>query len=165
MSSLEQDMHAYGLALTEIQVEPKFNTRVQDFREVLSGQVFITISQWEDNSELAVEFIGIGNQELGLDRKVFSIEELKRQNRAVKGSHALVVILDIPKTSHYKSQYLGSVKEETLNPNKQVQMQQASQSARNNPELQIKKLRVVVLYSLNPSVNPHYQLRTTVTSQ
>ena len=50
MSSLEQDMHAYGLALTEIQVEPKFNTRVQDFREVLSGQVFITISQWQDNN-------------------------------------------------------------------------------------------------------------------
>ena len=165
MSSLEQDMHAYGLALTEIQVEPKFNTRVQDFREVLSGQVFITVSQWEDNSELVVEYIGIGNQELGLDRKVFSIEELKRQNRAFKGSHALVVILDIPKTSHYKSQYLGSARDESLNPNKQVQMQQASQSARNNPERQIKKLRVVVLYSLNPSVNPHYQLRTTVTSQ
>ena len=74
MTSLEQDIHDYNLALTEIQVELKSNIRVRDFREVLSEQVFITTSQ----------------------------------------------------------------------------------SARSNPDSQIEKLRVVVLYSLNPSINSHY---------
>lgn len=164
MSSIEQDMHAYSLALTEIQVEPKFNTSVQDFNEVLTGQVTVTISQWEANSELAIEFIGIGNQELGIDRKAFNIETLKRQNKAVKTKSGLQVTLDIPKTSQYKPQYLGSVREGTIDPNEQKRMEQAGQRAQSSPNSQIKQLRIIVLYSLNPSINPHYQLRTTVTS-
>lgn len=158
-------MHAYTLALTEIQVEPKFNTSLQDFNEVLTGQITVTISQWEANSELAVEFIGIGNQELELDRKAFNIETLKRQNKAVTTTSGLQVTLDVPKISHYKPQYVGSAREGTINPNEQKRMEQASQRAQSSPNSQIEQLRVIVLYSLDPSVNPHYQLRTTVTSQ
>ncbi|WP_351079631.1 hypothetical protein, partial [Shewanella sp. CAL98-MNA-CIBAN-0140] len=66
MGSLEQDMHAYSLALTEIQVNPKFATNTANFRQTLSGQIEITLSQWNDDSELVVEFIGIGSRELGL---------------------------------------------------------------------------------------------------
>ena len=164
MSNLKQDLHAYTLALTEIQVEPSFEIRLQEFNEVLSGEVSVNISQYQDHSELVVEYIGISNQELGLDRKVFTIELLKRQNKAITTEHGVQVILDIPKISHYEGQYLGSVKAGTINPNKQAQMQQARQSAHNNPSGQIEQLRVVILYSLNPSVHPHYQLRTTVTS-
>ncbi|WP_058368753.1 sulfite exporter TauE/SafE family protein [Psychrobacter sp. ENNN9_III] len=164
MSSLEQDMHAYSLALTEIQVNPRFATSTADFRQTLSGQIEITLSQWNDNSELVVEFIGIGNQELGLDRKSFSIETLKRQNKAMITEAGLQVTLDIPKTSHFQAQYLGSYKEGTRDPNKIQQMQEAKERAQANPNRQIEQLRVVVLYSLNPSMNPYYQLRTTVTS-
>ncbi|GAF63044.1 hypothetical protein JCM18903_3167 [Psychrobacter sp. JCM 18903] len=164
MRSIEQDMHAYSLALTEIQVEPKFNTSVQDFNEVLSGQIVVSISQWKDHSELAIEFIGIGNQELGLDRKVFSIEALIQQNKAITTKAGLQITLDIPKTSHFQGQYLGSYKEGTRDPNRIQQMQEARKIAQANPNRQIEQLRVVVLYSLNPSMNPHYQLRTTVTS-
>lgn len=101
MSSLEQDMHAYSLALTEIQVNPKFATNTANFRQTLSGQIEITLSQWNDNSELVVEFIGIGigigigNRELGLDRKSFNIETLKRQNQVIETSKGLKVVLDI----------------------------------------------------------------------
>ncbi|WP_288998656.1 toxin VasX [uncultured Psychrobacter sp.] len=164
MSSLEQDMHAYSLALTEIQVNPKFATSTADFRQTLSGQIEIILSQWNNDSELVVEFIGIGNQELGLDRKSFSIETLKRQNKAMITEAGLQVTLDIPKTSHFQAQYLGSYKEGTRDPNKIQQMQEARERAQTNPNRQIEQLRVVVLYSLNPSINPHYQLRTTVTS-
>ncbi|MEN2750590.1 toxin VasX [Psychrobacter sp. FBL11] len=164
MGSIEQDMHAYNLALTEIQVNPKFATNTADFRQTLSGQIEITLSQWNDDSELVVEFIGIGNQELGLDRKSFSIETLKRQNKAMITEAGLQVTLDIPKTSHFQAQYLGSYKEGTRDPNKIQQMQEARERAQANPNRQIEQLRVVVLYSLNPSINPYYQLRTTVTS-
>jgi len=164
MGSLEQDMHAYSLALTEIQVNPKFATSTADFRQTLSGQIEVTLSQWNDDSELVVEFIGIGNQELGLDRKSFSIETLKRQNQAMITEAGLQVTLDIPKTSHFQAQYLGSYREGTRDPNKERAMQKAREKAQANPNRQIEQLRVVVLYSLNPSINPHYQLRTTVTS-
>lgn len=164
MSSLEQDLHAYTLALVEIQTEPRFNKTVQDFNEVLSGQVVVTISQWQDNSELVIEYVGIGDTEQSLDKKVFNIQALKRQSKAITASEGLKVILDIPKTSHYKAQYLGSRKEGIFDPNKQKIMEQASERARNNPASQIEHLRVVLLYSLSPSVNPYYQLRTTVTS-
>jgi hypothetical protein len=164
MSSLEQDLHAYTLALVEIQTEPKFSTTVQDFNEVLSGQVIVTISQWLDNSELVIEYVGIGDREQSLNKKVFNIEALKRQSKVITASEGLKITLDIPKTSHYKAQYLGSRKEGTFDPNKQKIMEQASERARNNPASQIEQLRVVVLYSLSPSVNPYYQLRTTVTS-
>lgn len=164
MSSLEQDMHAYSLALTEIQVNPKFATSTANFRQTLSGQIEITLSQWNDDSELVVEFIGIGSRELGLDRKSFNIETLKRQNKAIETSKGLEVILDIPKTSHFQAQYLGSYREGTRDPSKIQQMQEARERAQANSNRQIEQLRVVVLYSLNPSINPHYQLRTTVTS-
>lgn len=164
MSSLEQDMHAYSLALTEIQVNPKFATSTADFRQTLSGQIEVTLSQWNDDSELVVEFIGIGSRELGLDRKSFSIDTLIQQNKAVKTTEGLKVTLDIPKTSHFQAQYLGSYKEGTRDPSKENDMQKAREKAQANPNRQIEQLRVVVLYSLNPSINPHYQLRTTVTS-
>ena len=105
MSSLEQDMRAYFLALTEIQINPKFATNTADFRQILSGQIEITLSQWNDDSELVVEFTGIGNQELGLDRKAFSIETLKRQNKAVKTTEGLKVTLDIPLFYQYHFVY------------------------------------------------------------
>lgn len=164
MSSLEQDMHAYSLALTEIQVNPKFATNTANFRQTLSGQIEIALSQWNDDSELVVEFIGIGSRELGLDRKSFSIDTLIQQNKAVKTTEGLKVTLDIPKTSHFQAQYLGSYKEGTRDPSKENDMQKAREKAQANPNRQIEQLRVVVLYSLNPSINPHYQLRTTVTS-
>lgn len=131
MENLEQDIHAYTLALTEIQTKPKFETSLQGFDEMLSGQVIVTISQWAESSELEVQYIGIGKQELGLDRKAFSIDTLIQQNKAVKTTEGLKVTLDIPKTSHYKAQYLGSVREGNINPNRQRQMQEASQRARN----------------------------------
>ena len=165
MSSLEQDMHAYSLALTEVQVNPKFATNTANFRQTLSGQIEITLSQWNDNSELVVEFIGIGNRELGLDRKSFNMETLKRQNKAIETSKGLEVILDIPKTSHFQAQYLGSYKEGTRDPNKERDMQQAREIAQANAGREVDKLRAVVKYALNPSMNPYYQLRTSVTSQ
>lgn len=165
MSSLEQDMHAYSLALTEIQVNPKFATNTANFRQTLSGQIEITLSQWNDNSELVVEFIGIGNRELGLDRKSFNIETLKRQNKAIETSKGLELILDIPKTSHFQAQYSGSYKEGTRDPNKGRDMQEAREIAQANASREIDKLRAVLEYALNPSMNPYYQLRTSVTSQ
>lgn len=165
MSSLEQDMHAYSLALTEIQVNPKFATNTANFRQTLSGQIEITLSQWNDNSELVVEFIGIGSRELGLDRKSFNIETLKRQNKAIETSKGVEVVLDIPKTSHFQAQYLGSYKEGTRDPNKERDMQQAREIAQANAGREVDKLRAVVKYALNPSMNPYYQLRTSVTSQ
>lgn len=165
MSSLEQDMHAYSLALTEIQVNPKFATNTANFRQTLSGQIEITLSQWNDNSELVVEFIGIGNRELGLDRKSFNIETLKRQNKAIETSKGLEVILDIPKTSHFQAQYSGSYKEGTRDPNKGRDMQEAREIAQANASREVDKLRAVLKYALNPSMNPYYQLRTSVTSQ
>lgn len=165
MSSLEQDMHAYSLALTEIQVNPQFATNTANFRQTLSGQIEITLSQWNDNSELVVEFIGIGNRELGLDRKSFNIETLKRQNKAIETSKGLEVILDIPKTSHFQAQYLGSYKEGTRDPNKGRDMQEAREIAQANAGREVDKLRAVLKYALNPSMNPYYQLRTSVTSQ
>ena len=163
MESLEQDMHAYMLALTKVQLEPSFKTSVQAFNETLSGQVTVIISQWEDSSELVAEYIGIGAQERSLNTKVFNIGALKKKNKATKTSEGLKVILDIPKTSHYEVQYLGLIRDER-DPNKERQMEQASERARNNPDDQIEQLKVVVLYSLNPHAQPHYQLRTTVTS-
>lgn len=165
MSSLEQDMHAYSLALTEIQVNPKFATNTANFRQTLSGQIEIALSQWNDDSELVVEFIGIGSRELGLDRKSFNIETLKRQNKAIETSKGLEVILDIPKTSHFQAQYLGSYKEGTRDPNKERDMQEARERAQVNAGREVDKLRAVVKYALNPSMNPYYQLRTSVTSQ
>lgn len=165
MSSLEQDMHAYSLALTEIQVNPQFTTNTDNFRQTLSGQIEITLSQWNDNSELVVEFIGIGSRELGLDRKSFSIETLKRQNQVIETSRGLKVVLDIPKTSHFQAQYLGSYREGTRDPNKEHDMQEAREIAQANAGREVDKLRAVVKYALNPSMNPYYQLRTSVTSQ
>ena len=165
MSSLEQDMHAYSLALTEIQVNPQFATNTANFRQTLSGQIEITLSQWNDNSELVVEFIGIGSRELGLDRKSFNIETLKRQNKAIETSKGVEVVLDIPKTSHFQAQYLGSYREGTRDPNKERDMQQAREIAQANAGREVDKLRAVVKYALNPSMNPYYQLRTSVTSQ
>ena len=165
MGSLEQDIHAYSLALTEIQVNPKFATSTADFRQTLSGQIEVTLSQWNDDSEIVVEFIGIGSQELGLDRKSFNIKALKRQNKAIETSKGVEVVLDIPKTSHFQAQYLGSHRDGTLNPNKQRQMQEAKKIAQANAGREIDKLRAVVKYALNPSMNPYYQLRTSVTSQ
>ncbi|WP_352288105.1 hypothetical protein [Psychrobacter sp. GW64-MNA-CIBAN-0177] len=165
MGSLEQDMHAYSLALTEIQVNPKFATNTANFRQTLSGQIEITLSQWNDDSELVVEFIGIGSRELGLDRKSFNIETLKRQNKAIETSKGLEVILDIPKTSHFQAQYLGSYREGTRDPSKERDMQEARERAQANTGREVDKLRAVVKYALNPSMNPYYQLRTSVTSQ
>ncbi|WP_333614911.1 toxin VasX [Psychrobacter sp.] len=165
MSSLEQDMHAYSLALTEIQVNPKFATNTANFRQTLSGQIEIALSQWNDDSELVVEFIGIGSRELGLDRKSFSIETLKRQNQVIETSRGLKVVLDIPKTSHFQAQYLGSYREGTRDPNKEHDMQEAREIAQANAGREVDKLRAVVKYALNPSMNPYYQLRTSVTSQ
>ena len=164
MSSLEQDIHAYSLALTEMQVNPKFTTNTADFRQILSGQIEITLSQWNDDSELVVEFIAIGDQELRLDRKLFKIEMLKRQNKAIKTPKGLEIVLDIPTTSHFQAEYLGSYKEGTRNPNKVQRMQEARERAQANAGGEVNKLRAVVKYALNPSANPHYQLRTTVTS-
>lgn len=165
MGSIEQDMHAYSLALTEIQVNPKFATNTANFRQTLSGQIEIALSQWNDDSELVVEFIGIGSRELGLDRKSFNIETLKRQNKAIETSKGLEVILDIPKTSHFQAQYLGSYKEGTRDLNKERAMQEARERAQANAGREVDKLRAVVKYALNPSMNPYYQLRTSVTSQ
>ncbi|WP_367109457.1 toxin VasX [uncultured Psychrobacter sp.] len=165
MGSLEQDMHAYSLALTEIQVNPKFTTNTADFRQTLSGQIEITLSQWNNDSELVVEFIGIGSRELGLDRKSFSIETLKRQNKAMITEAGLQVTLDIPKTSHFQAQYLGSYREGTRDPSKERDMQEARERAQANAGREVDKLRAVVKYALNPSMNPYYQLRTSVTSQ
>lgn len=165
MGSIEQDMHAYSLALTEIQVNPRFATNTANFRQILSGQIEITLSQWNDDSELVVEFIGIGSRELGLDRKSFSIETLKRQNQVIETSKGLEVVLDIPKTSHFQAQYLGSYREGTRNPNKEHDMQEAREIAQANAGREVDKLRAVVKYALNPSMNPYYQLRTSVTSQ
>lgn len=165
MGSLEQDMHAYSLALTEIQVNPKFATNTANFRQTLSGQIEIALSQWNDDSELVVEFIGIGSRELGLDRKSFNIETLKRQNKAMITEAGLQVTLDIPKTSHFQAQYLGSYREGTRDPNKERAMQEARERAQANAGREVDKLRAVVKYALNPSMNPYYQLRTSVTSQ
>lgn len=165
MGSIEQDMHAYSLALTEIQVNPKFATNTANFRQTLSGQIEIALSQWNDDSELVVEFIGIGSRELGLDRKSFNIETLKRQNKAMITEAGLQVTLDIPKTSHFQAQYLGSYREGTRDPNKERDMQEASERAQVNAGREVDKLRAVVKYALNPSMNPYYQLRTSVTSQ
>lgn len=165
MGSLEQDMHAYSLALTEIQVNPKFATNTANFIQTLSGQIEITLSQWNNDSELVVEFIGIGSRELGLDRKSFSIETLKRQNKAMITEAGLQVTLDIPKTSHFQAQYLGSYREGTRDPSKERDMQEARERAQANAGREVDKLRAVVKYALNPSMNPYYQLRTSVTSQ
>lgn len=131
----------------------------------MSGQIEITLSQWNDNSELVVEFIGIGNRELGLDRKPFNIKMLKRQNKAIETSKGLELILDIPKTSHFQAQYSGSYKEGKRDPNKGRDMQEAREIAQANASREIDKLRAVLKYALNPSMNPYYQLRTSVTSQ
>lgn len=165
MGSIEQDMHAYSLALTEIQVNPKFATNTANFRQTLSGQIEIALSQWNDDSELVVEFIGIGSRELELDRKSFSIETLKRQNKAMITDAGLQVTLDIPKTSHFQAQYLGSYREGTRDPSKERDMQEARERAQANTDREVDKLRAVVKYALNPSMNPYYQLRTSVTSQ
>ena len=165
MGSIEQDMHAYSLALTEIQVNPKFATNTANFRQTLSGQIEITLSQWNDDSELVVEFIGIGSRELEVDKKSFSIETLKRQNKAMITEAGLQVTLDIPKTSHFQAQYLGSYREGTRDPNKERAMQEARERAQANAGREVDKLRAVVKYALNPSMNPYYQLRTSVTSQ
>jgi hypothetical protein len=165
MGSIEQDMHAYSLALTEIQVNPNFATNTANFRQILSGQIEITLSQWNDDSELVIEFIGIGSRELGLDRKSFNIETLKRQNQIIETSKGLEVVLDIPKTSHFQAQYLGSYMEGTRDPNKERDMQEAREIAQANAGHEVNKLRAVVKYALNPSMNPYYQLRTSVTSQ
>ncbi|MBH0085456.1 hypothetical protein I6E84_04400 [Psychrobacter sp. SCQQ22] len=165
MGSLEQDMHAYSLALTEIQVNPRFATSTADFRQTLSGQIEVTLSQWNDDSEIVVEFIGISSQERGLDRKSFNIKTLKRQNKAVETSKVLQVTLDIPKTSHFQAHYLGSYQAGTRNPNEVQKMQEAKEIAQANAGREIDKLRAVVKYALNPSKNPYYQLRTSVTSQ
>lgn len=165
MGSIEQDMHAYSLALTEIQVNPKFATNTANFRQTLSGKIEITLSQWNDDSELVVEFIGIGSRELELDRKSFSIETLKRQNKAMITDAGLQVTLDIPKTSHFQAQHLGSYREGTRDPSKERDMQEARERAQDNTDREVDKLRAVVKYALNPSMNPYYQLRTSITSQ
>ncbi|MGO2126830.1 toxin VasX [Psychrobacter sp. AOP42-A1-21] len=167
MASLEQDMHAYMLALTKVQLEPRFITSAEGFNEVLSGQLTTVISQWENHSELEVQYIGIGDQEQTLNTETVSIGTLKQQNKAKETSEGLQVTLDIPETSHFKEPAWQSIKDSSweYHKNRENRIEVARQAARSDPDSQIEQLRVVVLYSLNPDAHPHYQLRTTVTSQ
>lgn len=144
------------MALTEIQVEPKFETTRQGLNEVLSGQVIVNISQYQDQSELVVEFIGISNQELGLDRKVFNIEMFKRQNKAMTTKQGIQLTIDLPKTSHYQSQYLGSERDRTLHPNAKKQMQQAQEHAEQHSELETTELKITIQFSLDNEIPDCY---------
>ena len=167
MASLEQDMHAYALALTSIRLEPRFTTRAEGFNKVLSGQLTAVISQWEDNSKLEVQYIGIGDQEQILNTKTVSIGILKQQNKTTETLEGLQITLDIPETSHFKEPAWQSIKDSSweYHNNRENRIEEARQAARSDPDSQIEQLRVVALYSLNPDAHPHYQLRTTVTSQ
>ncbi|WP_367109834.1 toxin VasX [uncultured Psychrobacter sp.] len=165
MHTLEHDLKAYVLSMTQVTVTPVFTKKVIDFRETLSGKVEVTINQFNANSYVAVDFIKDDNAS-NSDISGYTIEALLTQNRAIINEEGILKLtLDIPTVSHYEPSYLTSGMAGTYDTLDNKVMKQAKKDSQSNPSAETKKLKVMVIYELNPGTYPHYLLRTSVTSQ
>ncbi|WP_435950813.1 hypothetical protein [Psychrobacter sp. DM8] len=167
MHTLEHDLKAYVLSMTQVTVTPVFTKKVIDFRETLSGKVEVSINQFNANSYVAVDFIKDDN-DLNSDIRGYTVEELLTQNKATINEEGILKFsLDIPTVSHFQpsSGYLVTDMTGTYNAFDEDEATQAKRESQNNPSAETEKLKIMVIYELNPGTYPHYLLRTTVTSQ
>lgn len=165
MITLEYDLKAYTLSLAQVTVIPTFKKQVTDFREILSGQVEITITLFTNKSKITVKFIKDGN-ELDSNIRSYTVGNLLAQDKAyINEAGHLKLLLDIPTISHYEPSYLSSGMAGTYEILNDEVMQQAKRDAQLNLKGETKKLKAMISYELNPSSYPHYLLRTSVTRQ
>ncbi len=165
MHTLEHDLKAYVLSMTQVTVTPVFTKKVIDFRETLSGKVEVSINQFNANSYVAVDFIKDDNVS-NSDIRGYTVNELLTQNKATINEEGILKLsLDIPTVSHYEASYLSSGMAGTYDALDNEAMKQAKRETQNNPSAETKELKVMVIYELNPGTYPHYLLRTSVTSQ
>lgn len=165
MHTLEHDLKAYVLSMTQVTVTPVFTKKVIDFRETLSGKVEVTINQFNANSYVAVDFIKDNNVS-NSDIRGYTIKELLTQHKATINEEGILKLtLDIPTVSHYEPSHLSSGMAGTYDVLDNEAIKQAQRESQNNPSGETKELKVVVIYELNPGTYPHYLLRNSVISQ
>ena len=168
MQNLEEDLHAYALAMTELTITPKFDTSLRGNTSILKSTITISINQWQDNSWLSMFCYIVNNNgdKLTLDKRASGaskITHLIKSGQAKQQGDHLVITKNLPQIKnrvHADYSYRGY----NINSSIDALSEQETQESNYLTFDEMDRLEVTVDFQLDASTQPMYQLSNTIKS-
>lgn len=169
MANLEQDIHAYMLAMTEFTITPKFDTRVSGNTSILTGTIAISISQWQKYSWIGITFYPINNNGDPIAHKdsltrSSTITYLIESGEAKQKGDYLVITKKLPqirkRNSSGNQSYWGLDSKSLTDTLSKEEIQKSNYLASDD----IEGLEVIVTFKLSEKTEPLYELSSTIKS-
>ena len=169
MQNIQEDLHAYALAITEFTVTPKFDTSISGNASILTGTITISINQWQEDSWLGItgyivnnsgDIITLNNNANKSSRITYLIES----GEAKQEGNYLVVTQKLPqirkRNISVNQSYWGFDSKSLIDISSKKEVQESNYLTFDEME----RLEVIIDFRLNASTYPMYELSNTVKS-
>lgn len=168
MQNLEEDLHAFALAMTELTITPKFDTSIRGNASILTSTITISINQWQEDSWLSINSYVINNSgdTIALNNNVnesSKITYLIESGQAKQESNHLVITKKLPqikKRVYANYSYRGF----NINSSIDVLSKQEIQESNYLTFDEMDRLEIIVDFQLDASTHPMYQLSNKIKS-
>ena len=168
MQNIQEDLHAYALAMTEFTVTPNFNTSTRGNASVLTGTITVNINQWQENSWLGIYCYVVNNNgdEITLENdynKSSRITHLIELGQAKQQGDQLVITKELPqimKRVYADHSYRGYDINASINALSKQEKKESNYLTFDDMD----RLEVIVDFQLDASTNPMYELSNKIKS-
>lgn len=169
MENLEQDIHAYTLAMTEFTITPRFDTSIRGNASILTSTLTISINQWQDDSWLGIRcYVRKNNGDIisltGKFNKTSRISRLIELGEVkYEGNHLTITqkLPQIRKRNVYVNQSYWGVNSKSLTDTSSKKEIQESNYLTFD---EMDRLEVTVGFQLDVKTHPMYELSNTIKS-
>ena len=168
MQNLEEDLHAFALAMTELTITPKFDTSIRGNASILTGTITISINQWQDDSWLGISsyVINSSGDTIALNNNVnesSKIAYLIETGQAKQEGNRLVITKKMPqikKRVYADYSYRGF----SINSSIDILSKQEIQESNYLTFDEMDRLEIIVDFQLDASTHPMYELSNKIKS-
>ena len=169
MENLEQDIHAYTLAMTEFTITPRFDTSIRGNASILTSALTISINQWQDDSWLGIRcYVRKNNGDIisltGKFNKTSRISRLIELGEVkYEGNHLTITqkLPQIRKRNVYVNQSYWGVNSKSLTDTSSKKEIQESNYLTFD---EMDRLEVTMGFQLDVKTHPMYELSNTIKS-
>ena len=169
MQNIQEDLHAYALAMTELTVTPKFDTSIRGNASILTSTLTISINQWQDDSWLGIRcYVRKNNGDIisltGEFNETSRISHLIELGQSKQQGNHLVITKKLPqirKRNVYVNQsYWGFDSKSLTDTSSKKEVQESNYLTFDDMD----RLEVVIDLQLDASIHPMYELSNTIKS-
>ena len=168
MQNLDEDLHAFALAMTEFTITPKFDTSIRGNASILTSIITISISQWQKNSWISINGYVVNNSgdTIALNNSAnesSKITYLIESGQAKQEGNLLVITRKLPqikKRVYADYSYRGFNINSSINALSKQEIQESNYLTFDEMD----RLEVTVDFQLDSSTHPMYQLSNTIKS-